>query len=155
MATLAQVAEDADRAVADARAALTRAVREASAQGMTQAQIAREIGRSQPEVSRLLRFHGKSPLARRVRARRTEILELIGAAGGRQVRVFGSLAEGEDGPESDVDLLAAFSEPIGLMGLSRLEAALEGLLGTKVDLIPESSIRPGIRDRVLGQAVPL
>lgn len=122
---------------------------------MTQTQIAREIGRSQPEVSRLLRFHGTSPLARRVRARREEILELIGAAGGRRVRVFGSLAEGEDGPESDVDLVASFDEPIGLMGLSRLEAALEDLLGTEVDLIPESSIRPGIRDRVLGQAAPL
>lgn len=122
---------------------------------MTQTQIAREIGRSQPEVSRLLRFHGTSPLARRVRARREEILELIGAAGGRRVRVFGSLAEGEDGPESDVDLVASFDEPIGLTGLSRLEAALEDLLGTEVDLIPESSIRPGIRDRVLGQAAPL
>lgn len=122
---------------------------------MTQTQIAREIGRSQPEVSRLLRFHGTSPLARRVRARREEILELIGAAGGRRVRVFGSLAEGEDGPESDVDLVASFDEPIGLTGLSRLEAALEDLLGTEVDLIPESSIRPGIRDRVLGQAATL
>lgn len=155
MSTLAQVAQESDRAVATARAALTRAVREASAQGMTQAQIAREIGRSQPEVSRLLRFHGTSPLARRVRAHRAEILQLIGAAGGRDVRVFGSLADGEDGPESDVDLVAAFAEPVGLMSLSRLEAALADVLGAEVDLVPESSIRPGIRDRILRQAVPL
>lgn len=155
MATLAQVAEESDRAVADARAALTRAVREASAQGMTQAQIAREIGRSQPEVSRLLRFQGTSPLARRLRAHRSDVLRIIGAAGGRDVRVFGSLAEGADGSRSDVDLVATWTAPIGLMGLSRVEVELEDLLGAEVDLVPESSLRPGIRDRVLRQAVPL
>src|SRR5699024_8317126 len=103
MATLAEIAQDSDRAVSDARSELTRAVRDAAARGMTQQQIAREIGRSQPEVSRLLRFHGSSRLGRILRRHRAEVLEVIEAAGGSNVRVFGSVAEGSDGPDSDVD----------------------------------------------------
>lgn len=155
MSTLAEVAREADRAVVDARARLARAVREASAAGMTQQQIAREIGRSQPEVSRLLRFHGTSPLGRTLRAHRSDVLRIIEASGGRNVRVFGSVAEGEDGAESDVDLLFTKGDQLGLMELSRMELQLRDLLGVEVDLVPESSIRPGLRDQVLARAVPL
>lgn len=155
MGTLAEVARETDRAVASARSALIHAVREAAAQGMTQQQIAEEIGRSQPEVSRLLRFHGVTPLARRVRAHRADVVRIIRSAGGSDIRVFGSLAEGEDGPSSDVDLLFAMHDALSLMSLSRLEIELEELLGAEVDLVPESSLRPGIRERVLRQAVPL
>lgn len=111
MATLAEVARVSDRAVADARADLIRAVRDAAAHGMTQQQTAREIGRSQPEVWRLLRFHGSTPLGRRLRAHRAEVLGLVEAAGGGNVRVFGSVSVGQDGPESDVDLL--FTKGVG------------------------------------------
>lgn len=51
------------KVTARARAELVRAVRAAAAQGMTQSHIAQCIGRSQPDVPRLLRFHGTSPLA--------------------------------------------------------------------------------------------
>lgn len=155
MVTLTEVAKESDRAVADARAELVRAIREASSQGMTQQQIARETGRSQPEISRLLRFHGATPLARRVRSHRSEILKIISAAGGSNVRVFGSLAKGEDGPQSDVDLLFTMNDVLGLMGIARLEVKLKDLIGADVDLVPDSSIRPGIREKVLRQAVPL
>jgi hypothetical protein len=74
---LAAVARRSDEAVHDARAELVQAVREASRQGLTQAQIAQLIGRSQPEVSRLLRFHGRGPLARRLRRHAREVRELI------------------------------------------------------------------------------
>lgn len=155
MATLKQVAQESDEAVAKARLRLVRAVREASAQGMTQQQIAQEIGRSQPEVSRLLRFHGTSPLARKVRARRADVIKLVEAAGGKDVRVFGSLAEGDDDAESDVDLLFSKAEGLGLMGLAALQNEISDLLGAPVDLVPDSAVRPGIRERVLRQAVPL
>ena len=64
---MAEVARRTDEATARARAELVRAVRGAAAGGMTQAQIARQVGRSQPEVSRLLRFHGSSALGMRLR----------------------------------------------------------------------------------------
>lgn len=130
-------------------------MREAAAAGMTQAQIAAEIGRSQPEVSRLLRFHGTTPVARRLRAARAEVTRLVGEAGGDQVRVFGSVARGDDVEGSDVDLLFVMRRPLSLMELGRLEELVSAAVGVPVDLVPESSLRPALRERALAEAVPL
>jgi hypothetical protein len=70
-----------------------------------QAEIARRIGRSQPEVSRLLHFHGTSPRAMALRRNRDVVRRLVRDAGGRNVRVFGSVATGTDHDGSDIDLL--------------------------------------------------
>ena len=78
---------------------------------MTQAQIAAAIGRSQPEVSRLLRFHGITPSAMRLRRKRAEIIGQVKAAGGSNVRVFGSVASGRDHEQSDIDLLFTMPRP--------------------------------------------
>ena len=152
---LAEVARRSDEAVENARAELVLAVRQASAQGLTQAQIARLIGRSQPEVSRLLRFHGRSPLAMQLRRQAREVRRLIGEAGGNHVRVFGSVATGTEHEGSDIDLLFDMGTPMGLMELGALERRLSELLGAPVDLIPSAALRPDLRDRVLAQAVPL
>ena len=122
---------------------------------MTQAQIARQIGRSQPEVSRLLRFHGTSPLSRKVRSHAAEIRRIVAKAGGSRVRVFGSVATGADHADSDVDLVFTMGRPLSLMGLGRIEKQISDLLGVQVDLVPESALRPDLRDRVLAEAVTL
>ena len=57
------------------------------------------------------------------------------------MRVFGSVARGEDRPDSDVDLLADFPPGLSLLGLDRLQADLEGILGTRVDLIPAADLK--------------
>lgn len=111
--------------------------------------------RSQPEVSRLLRFHGTSPLARRVRRNADQIRQLVAEAGGTGVRIFGSVATGEGRPESDVDLLFVMKEPLSLMQLGRLEQRLADLLDVPVDLVPESALRPDLRERVMSEAVAL
>lgn len=134
---------------------LVRAVRQAADDGMTQAEIAREIGRSQPEVSRLLRFHGTSPRALSLRRHRDEVRRLVRDAGGRNVRVFGSVATGVDHDDSDIDLLFTLVRPMGLMSIGRLERQLSELVGVPVDLVPESALRPEFRDRALADAVPL
>lgn len=122
---------------------------------MTQQQIAAAIGRSQPEVSRLLRFHGASPLARKLRSARTEVLALVKAAGGKDVRVFGSLATGQDRAGSDIDLVFTMTQPLSLMELFELEQQVSAAVGCAVDLVPESAVRPDLRERVLSAAVPL
>lgn len=83
------MARRTDETTSQARAELVGAVRRAASEGMTQTQIAREIGRSQPEVSRLLRFHGTSPLARRLRGNASRVRQIVAEAGGGRVRVFG------------------------------------------------------------------
>ena len=155
MADLAEVARRSDEAVRDARAELVHAVREAARQGLTQAQIAQLIGRSQPEVSRLLRFHGRGPLAFRLRRHAREVRDLIDQAGGSNVRVFGSVATGAERAGSDIDLLFDMGAPMGLMELGTLERRLSVLLGAPVDLIPAAALRPDLRDRVLAAAVTL
>ena len=152
---LAEVARHADQVMAQARSELVRAVRRAAAQGMTQSEIARQIRRSQPEVSRLLRFHGTSPLARNLRRNADQIRQLVGKVGGSHVRVFGSVAVGEDQPGSDVDLLFTMTKPLSLMQLGRLEQQIADLLDAPVDLVPESALRPDLRERVFSEAVSL
>ena len=153
--SLAAVARETDEAVRQARGRLVAAVRKASREGMSQKEIARQIGRSQPEVSRLLRFHGTTPLARRLRASRREVIETVEAAGGSNVRVFGSVATGREHEGSDVDLLFHMDQPFGLMDLAGLEIELGTILDTDVDLVPDTNIRPTMRERILSEAVPL
>ena len=122
---------------------------------MTQSQIAVAIGRSQPEVSRLLRFHGTTHLARNLRSNAEAIRQLVAQAGGTRVRVFGSVAAGTDEPGSDIDLLFAMRRPLSLMQLGRLEDQIAKLLETPVDLVPESALRPDLRERIFSEAVLL
>ena len=152
---LTTTAKETDARVAAARADLVQAVRQAAAQGMTQTQIAAAIGRSQPEVSRLLRFHGITSSAMRLRRKRAEIIGQVKAAGGSNVRVFGSVASGRDHEQSDIDLLFTMRRPLSLMQLGALEQRLADLVGVSVDLVPDTAIRPALRDRILAEAVRL
>lgn len=155
MSNLALVARRTDAAVSRARAELVRAVRAAAANGVTQAEIARQIGRSQPEVSRLLHFHGTSPRAMALRRNRDVVRRLVRDAGGTNVRVFGSVATGTDHDGSDVDLLFTMGQPLSLLALGRLESRIAELVGVPVDLVPDSALRPQLHDRVLAEAIPL
>ncbi|MCL3777256.1 MULTISPECIES: nucleotidyltransferase domain-containing protein [unclassified Actinomyces] len=152
---LETIAHETDEAMRTARSRLVDAVRLSHRMGLTQAEIARRIGRSQPEVSRLLRFHGTGPLAMRLRRNRAEVLRTIGEAGGSDVRVFGSVATGHEREDSDIDLLFHMGQPLSLMDLGRLEHALATLLSAPVDTVPDTSIAPYARDRILREAVPL
>ena len=51
--------------------------------------------------------------------------------------LFGSVARGEETPESDVDLLVKFDKKrkIGLFGLAEIQSEFEKRLGRKVDLV--------------------
>lgn len=148
-------ARTADELHERSRAMLVDAARAGAAAGLSQREIANAIGRSQPEVSRLLRFHGSSELGRRVSRNRRRILEHAAAYGVRNVRVFGSVARGTDTPDSDIDLLVDLPGGIGLFTLARLENDLSELLGTNVDIVPAGNLRDHLAVRVLNEAVPL
>jgi predicted nucleotidyltransferase len=57
------------------------------------------------------------------------------------------VARGEDRPDSDVDLLAELPQGMSLFGLARLQAELEAILGTRVDLVPSADLKPDVRSR--------
>ena len=87
--------------------------------------------------------------------KRAEILRLAELHGCSNVRVFGSVASGENQPGSDVDFLVDLEKGRGLLDLGGLLSDLQGLLGVEVDLVESGCIHPYIRDRVLAEATPL
>ncbi len=116
----------------------------------------RSRDRSKPTGgSRLLHFCGTSPLGRRLRKNASAIQKLVAEAGGADVRVFGSVATGRDREGSDIDLIFTPSVPMSLMRLGRLEQDISHLVGVEVDLVPESALKPHLRERVLAEAVAL
>ncbi|MGH9463296.1 MAG: nucleotidyltransferase family protein [Vicinamibacteria bacterium] len=78
---------------------------------------------------------------------------LLEEYGVRSLSLFGSIARGEAGEESDVDLLVEFAHPIGIFRFVRLKRALETVLGRRVDLATPSSLKPQLRDRILKEAI--
>ena len=63
--------------------------------------------------------------------------------------VFGSLARGEDRPQSDVDILVRLGRPTGMVEFMRIIGNLEEVLKKKVDLVTEQSLNKHIRPYVL------
>lgn len=144
--------------------------------GTSQAAVARyEAGTVSPSVrtlERLLRACGhrlvlearevstaadvRGRRMRELRRRRPELQRLMHAAGARDLRVFGSVARGEDGPDSDIDLLVDFDVAAhGAFALVRLQRQLADTLGEPVDVVTRELLRPDVRERVDAEAVPL
>lgn len=73
---------------------------------------------------------------------------------GTNARVFGSVARGTDGPDSDLDLLITFDDQASLLDQSALVDALTDLLQVRVDVVSERGLAD--RDEMLrGEAVPV
>jgi predicted nucleotidyltransferase len=94
-------------------------------------------------------------LGRRLRRRRRAVIDVATRRGGHNVRVFGSVARGEETDDSDIDLLVDLDSGVGLVGLVGLGRELTELLGADVDVVPGDALKPGLRDRVLAEAIPL
>ena len=90
-----------------------------------------------------------------IAGKREEILHLAAARGVRKVRIFGSVARGDAGANSDVDFLVDLDADRTLFDLGHLLLYLEDLLGRKVDLVLEEALHPYIRKNVLREAVEL
>ncbi len=90
-----------------------------------------------------------------LRDHRNEILHLAESFGAGDVRVFGSAARGDDGENSDIDLLVTWSASASLTDWVGFQQEVERLLGRHVDVVSEKSLHWSIRDRVLAEARPL
>lgn len=108
--------------------------------------------RKPPDRTRAL----TGPVGQIVRQRRRELVRAAARHGAVNLRVFGSVARGTDRPDSDADLLVDLPVSVGLLGLGRLQADLESILGgVRVDLIPAQDLKPDVRARVAEEAVAL
>ncbi|MEL6553645.1 MAG: nucleotidyltransferase family protein [Cyanobacteria bacterium J06621_11] len=95
-------------------------------------------------------------LLERLQEKRTEILAITSQHGAFNVRVFGSVARGEETAESDIDFLIDYDAekttpwfPGGLL------MDWQDLLDRKVDILTEQGISSLIREQVLSEAKPI
>ena len=79
--------------------------------------------------------------------------ELTKQFGVKSLLLFGSVARNEATATSDVDMLVEFNRPVGYFGLFALQNYLEKLLGCRVDLGTPDSLKPYIKDRVMGELI--
>jgi predicted nucleotidyltransferase len=79
--------------------------------------------------------------------------ELKSQFGVKSLLLFGSVARNEATSVSDVDLLVEFNRPVGYFGLFALQDYLENLLGCPVDLGTPDSLKPYIKERVMGELI--
>lgn len=136
--------------------------------GLTQSELARRTGISQPNISayesgrrapsdatldKIKRATGPRP-SEALAAHRDEVLRIAASHKALRVRVFGSVARGEDGPDSDLDLLVDFADGTSLFDLVHLGDELEDLLGVPVDIVSTGGLRGARGERMLADAVP-
>jgi predicted nucleotidyltransferase len=95
------------------------------------------------------------PIGRRLTRRRDAVLATAARHGMTDLRVFGSVARGQDTDDSDLDLLVQVPEGTGLLALGRFTQELEDLLHVPVDVVPDDSVKPRVRDSIRGDFVPL
>ena len=79
--------------------------------------------------------------------------ELTKQFGVKSLSLFGSVARNEATSTSDVDLLVEFNRPVGYFGLFALQDYLEKLLGCSVDLGTPDSLKPYLRERIMGDLI--
>ncbi len=90
-----------------------------------------------------------------LRRRKAAILQLAAKYGIQSVRVFGSVARGQTGVTSDVDLLVNFELGRSLLDQVGFEQDVAALLGCQVDVVAEGGISPHLEKQILEDAVPL
>jgi len=86
---------------------------------------------------------------------RAALRQLLNRYGFRQPRVFGSVLNGTDTEESDLDVLVEPVHGTTLFTLAGLEDEARRLTGVRVSVLMPGFLSPKFRDKVLQQAQPL
>lgn len=90
-----------------------------------------------------------------LRSKREELLATVAKFGLSNVRVFGSVARGDERPESDIDLLVDMDPGRSLFDLVGCWLELEKLTQRRVDVVTEKGLKPRARASVMKEAIPL
>jgi predicted nucleotidyltransferase len=101
------------------------------------------------------RFVPSSPLGELVAAHRAQLLAAAQVRHAHDVRLFGSIARGQDTTDSDVDILVTLDEHARPLDLLSLACDAEDILGVRVDVGTLENLRPEVRHDALDDAVLL
>lgn len=149
---------DARRGEDIARLRRVLALRAMVASGMSQREIAGELGVSQPAVSQQLKVAStldEVDPERLLEAAAPILRALAGERGFTDLAVFGSVARHEARADSDIDLLVRQPADTSIAGMRSLQELFETVLGRGIDLVTYGGLKPGIDDDVLREAVLL
>ena len=94
-------------------------------------------------------------IRQRLEALKPQVLEVARRYGASNLRIYGSIATGQEHPASDLDLLIDLPKGQSLLGLISLRQELEDLLGCPVDVTEAENLHPLIRSQILEQALAL
>lgn len=128
------------------------------ASGMTQRQIAEDLGVSQPAVSQQLKAARDLVAADPqvlVEAAGPVLKDLAAARGYSRLALFGSVARGQANSTSDVDLLVRAPAGTSSFDFVRFQQLLADVLGRRVDLVEYGGLQPGLDDDIRREAVEL
>jgi predicted nucleotidyltransferase len=95
------------------------------------------------------------PLRDELHRRRDTVLAIAARHGVSKIRLFGSVARGEERPDSDIDLLIDIAEDRGFDDYLALIEELESLLARRVDVVIDRSLSPHFRPYIEAEAQPL
>lgn len=87
--------------------------------------------------------------------KRDDILRLAAESGAVNVRIFGSVARGEERLDSDVDFLVMMDAGRSLLDLIHLEQSLTEFLKRRAQVVSEGGLNRHFRDSILRDATPL
>ena len=98
---------------------------------------------------------GAEPAINRVLRNRAEINRIVAEHGGSNARLFGSVARGEAGPASDIDLLVTMGPNRSLFDLARMRVDLEQLLECEVDVVTNGGLEGESKRHIEHEALAL
>ena len=92
-----------------------------------------------------------------IASHRSAVDEVLRRYAATNPRVFGSVARGDAGTESDIDLLVDLAPEGGnaLLRVAGIAEELTELLGTKVDVVTESLMRGEVSSSVFADTMPV
>ncbi|MGH7249160.1 MAG: nucleotidyltransferase family protein [Pseudomonadota bacterium] len=90
-----------------------------------------------------------------LREKRAEIARIATRHGALNLRIFGSVARGDAGPKSDIDLLVDVGPVTTAWFPAGLILDLEEMLGRRVEVVTAQGLRDDLREHILREAVPL
>ena len=90
-----------------------------------------------------------------IQDKKSEIKAIATKHGAYNVRVFGSVARKNFTKDSDIDFLVNFNSKTSLLDWCSLRLDLEDLLGTRVDVASEKTLKPALKEKVSAEAIEL
>ena len=103
-----------------------------------------------------------TPTLKRLLGMREDILAVVRSHRGKDVHVFGSVARGDDRPDSDIDFLITLEKDGSFFDYMRIQRGLQELLGRRVDVISMDGLlqerdgrSPSRRESILAEPTPL